>query len=337
MAYAFQKLDVTPQQKLYLKAVVDSFEKREKVSVKDLRIDIYKETGPGFDPKNIDSRLINPDLITPTLLGIWHVDEKHKFIRLTDRLLKYIKERILAHNLADVTAEDVANHLKVNIDDVKLCFELVQSIGSYWGGATRQNLAKPGFDKIVINHDFTIDAYLEYEDLSSAVTKAANLNTTLKVFDKIIESQPNPAKERTEKDTAFIIMSMDPNNFDLVDVLNGIKAEFESFGISAIRVDDIQEQNIITEAILQRIRISEFLIADLTYERPNVYYEVGYAQAHGKRPMLIAKDGTRIHFDLTVHNVIYYKNVTELKAKLKKRLSAVAARNAEGPELDSDE
>jgi nucleoside 2-deoxyribosyltransferase len=46
---------------------------------------------------------------------------------------------------------------------------------------------------------------------------------------------------------------------------------------------------------LSVLRDSEFVLADLSMERPSCYFELGLAQATGKDVYLIAEQGTDIH------------------------------------------
>lgn len=144
-------------------------------------------------------------------------------------------------------------------------------------------------------------------------------------------AEPSPVTSATNMatyvpNTAFIMMWMNKSQAGLHDVCNAIKEVCDKFGIKAVRADDIEHQGRITDVVLKHIRESEFLIADMTGECPNVYYEIGYAHACGKRPILYRKEGTQLHFDLSVHNAPGYQDITDLKKLLTRRLEVMLGR-----------
>jgi nucleoside 2-deoxyribosyltransferase len=91
----------------------------------------------------------------------------------------------------------------------------------------------------------------------------------------------------------------------------------------AIRIDKEHALEDLVGRIKKEIRNAQFVVADLTDERPSCYFEAGYAEALGK-PIIyvaskqsVARPGskTNIHFDIHM-NMNYFSNHSELKEKL---------------------
>ena len=128
------------------------------------------------------------------------------------------------------------------------------------------------------------------------------------------------------RDTAFIIMRIAKELPELEDVCITVKRCFNKFGIVAVRSDDIEHEDMITRRIIEEIKTAEFLFADLSGERPSVYYEIGYAHALGRRVIMFRKAETKIHFDLAAFNCPEYKNLAELETQLTKRLEVITGK-----------
>jgi len=76
------------------------------------------------------------------------------------------------------------------------------------------------------------------------------------------------------------------------------------------------------QRIINGIRTSAFVIADVSEDRPNVFYELGYAQGLKKKVVVTARTGTKLPFDISDVPVIFWDEQQDLKSKLRKRIKA---------------
>ncbi|WP_218146999.1 nucleoside 2-deoxyribosyltransferase [Sphingobium sp. AP50] len=119
----------------------------------------------------------------------------------------------------------------------------------------------------------------------------------------------------TVKPFAFVLMPFD-DTFDDIYKL-GIQAVATECGVVAERVDEQTFSETILERIYRQIDAADFVIADMTGRNPNVFYEVGYAHAHGKLCTLLTQSADDIPFDMKHHrHVIYNGSIQTLKSKL---------------------
>ena len=137
----------------------------------------------------------------------------------------------------------------------------------------------------------------------------------ISVIRKNLEILARDTLNVTQPGYLFILMAMiDAPLLD--DTHSAIKRSALKCGLRGERVDDIAFTEQITSKVLGSIRQAEFIVADITHERPNVYYEIGYAHAFGKPTILTARHNTKLHFDIQGFPIIFYKSATELEDKL---------------------
>jgi len=312
------------------------------------RVKLRDKLPKGFDPMKIDDRfLVNGKNLT--VLGVWCLDPDSILIKHIKSVIIAIKDLIIKNpGIQTITAKQVSSETKIEESYVGIALQNLSTLGNFISSATGFSDAI-GYSKIELSDYTQYDAYLGFENFEDLmeqyykghgrhyetggywVTAPGSASLLTSVASAGVY-HPYPFLETTKyeikRDTVFVLMAMDPDDPELEDVYQTIKQVCGTFGLKAYRANEIEHQDRITDLILSEIKSCEFLIADLTHERPNVYYEVGYAHALNKRPILYRKTGTRLHFDLFVHNAPEYKNMTELKGLLKKRLEAILGRSS---------
>ena len=126
-------------------------------------------------------------------------------------------------------------------------------------------------------------------------------------------------KTTAPKMFCFVLMPFDPEFKDVYEI--GIKEACESAGAYCQRVDEQIFHASILDQIYNQISKADVVIADMTGRNPNVFYEVGYAHALGKRTILLTKSAADIPFDLKHYpHIVYEGSITKLRDQLKARV-----------------
>ena len=129
----------------------------------------------------------------------------------------------------------------------------------------------------------------------------------------------------TKKPKAFIVMQFTEEYNHLYTEV--IKPVVEEFGFECERADEAHTTNPILQDIIQSIRESSVIIADITPNNPNVFYEVGYAHATSKPTILLCdRKRDKLPFDISGFRTLFYDNTiagkTAVEKSLKKYLEA---------------
>lgn len=120
--------------------------------------------------------------------------------------------------------------------------------------------------------------------------------------------------------SVFIVM---PFKKEFDDLYKVYKTVCNDFGFDAVRTDKVISLEKILPRILNGIRHSAFVIADVTETSPNVFYEIGFAEGLGRPIIATAKVGTKLPFDIADTPVTFWDNLDDLKAILEPMINEV--------------
>lgn len=155
----------------------------------------------------------------------------------------------------------------------------------------------------------------EFENLAQLTSDAEEFaRTIVSLVEKLQASK-----------SVLVVMSFsgEPSLSDAYESFKEVCAEFK---YDCLRIDDESDIPRIMPELLQRLSQCAFCIVDITDEKANVYYELGYAEAAKRSVIVTAKKGTSLPFDVKDIPVVFWENQKGLKEQLRKKIKAIAAK-----------
>ncbi|WP_445394477.1 hypothetical protein [Stenotrophomonas maltophilia] len=134
------------------------------------------------------------------------------------------------------------------------------------------------------------------------------------------ESEIRGISVNTRQPVAFVVMQFTDEFNSLYREV--IKPVCEQFSYRVVRADEFHTSTMIVEDITRSLRESSVVIADITPDNPNVFYEVGYAHALDTPTILLSdKSRTRLPFDVSGLRTIFYNNTIAGKRDVEEALT----------------
>jgi hypothetical protein len=118
----------------------------------------------------------------------------------------------------------------------------------------------------------------------------------------------------------FVVMQYTTPFNELFDEV--IRPVCSDLGLEAFRAADIQRPGLIVQDIVQALRSSAVVIAEISENNSNVFYELGYAHAIDKPTILLARRDADLPFDVSPYRVILYDDSISGKPIVERELNA---------------
>lgn len=239
--------------------------------------------------------LYRPDGFEPSTLHVGRIRE--------------VRERLpSAHVPIYYTRLNYPVRLWLGLDDIKMIS--LDTLNHIYDPKGRQ------FDPVSAN------AYpMLVEDRSSA--KYFDYKGSVKYFE--LQNLHLPGRE-SQVDPNFVFVLM-PFGSKFTGVWErGIRPTIQRLGLTCKRADDFFHNKEIMDVIRENIRKARLIVADMTDQNPNVFYELGYAHALRKEVILLTQDRASVPFDLKAVKSIEYRKIDGLKGPLRAHVKSALKR-----------
>lgn len=170
----------------------------------------------------------------------------------------------------------------------------------------------------------TFEDYLRHPDIYQEVLiNNASRNDYHRLIDLLLKKYHR--EPDVDEKLIFVLMSFNPSNSVLMDYCNAIKRAVTRYDPSFECKDlhDIKGSFKISDTAKKKIRSCRLAIVDLTDNRPNVYYELGYVHGIEKGCIITTHVESSPHFYPGEYRIVKYKNASELEERLLRELHGV--------------
>ncbi len=147
-----------------------------------------------------------------------------------------------------------------------------------------------------------------------------NLNQDTEDVDQLARDTLALCEALIIPNSVFVVMSFKKEFDPLFHIYSEICKEL---GFKAVRTDKDLTLEKILPRILNGIRHSAFVIADVTESSPNVFYEIGFAEGLGRPVIATAQEGTRLPFDIADTPVTFWNQPEDLRNTLEPLIQEV--------------
>jgi guanylate kinase len=145
-------------------------------------------------------------------------------------------------------------------------------------------------------------------------------NSSVENYRRLIEALIEKYKNSPTVDDSliFVLMSFNPDNPALIDYYHAMQRAVNKLdmGLRCINLDAIDDSSKLTDTAKKSIENCRLAIVDLTENKPNVFYELGFAHGIKKKCIITAYSETELHTYPKEYKVLLYNNANTLEQKL---------------------
>ena len=160
---------------------------------------------------------------------------------------------------------------------------------------------------------------LVYEDSIQKIQYDQVLKSTSNDWNDLARDTVQLAEKIAHTRSVIICMSFE-EKAEYKDLVAAIKAVCEEFGYTAEKINESNLSKRIIPELLRQVKRAAFVVVDISETKPNVYYELGFADGANQKVVLTAKKGTILPFNIADIPVIYWDSFEDFKVELRKRI-----------------